>query len=161
MMTDAVRDRLLAEPAPARGAGDGAASAGEGSKGERRVAPSILVVEDEPLVATYIRDVLAESGFTISGVASSGSEAMSLAMVEQPDLALVDIRLAGPMDGIEVATMLRSRYRVPTIFLSGTDDPEILRRAHQARPLGFLQKPFRPSQVFNAIQRALDAMPRD
>ncbi|HUC66947.1 MAG TPA: response regulator [Stellaceae bacterium] len=116
---------------------------------------SILVVEDDALVASYIQEVLEESGFAIAGVASSGPEAMSLASNTRPELALVDIKLAGPMDGIEVARLMRSRFNVLSIFLSGICDPETMERAKTAGPLGFLEKPFRPSQVFNALQRAL------
>lgn len=117
----------------------------------------ILVVEDEALIASYITEVLEESGFRVAGVASSGPEALSLADGAQPGLALVDIRLAGPMDGVEVARLLRERFQVPTIFLSGLTDQATIARAGAARPLGFLGKPFRPSQVFNAIERALKA----
>jgi two-component system, response regulator PdtaR len=125
------------------------------SAGEAKRAVSILIVEDEALIASYIREVLEESGFTIAGIASSGHEAMSLASAGAPDLALVDIRLAGPMDGIEVAQLMRSRFNVHSIFLSGVCDPDTMERAKRAAPLGFLEKPFRPSQVFNALQRAL------
>ncbi|HJU19760.1 MAG TPA: response regulator [Stellaceae bacterium] len=114
----------------------------------------ILVVEDEALLASCIKDVLEESGFSVA-VASSGPEALSLAFANPPDLALIDIRLRGPMSGIEVACHLRDRLGVPPIFLSGAVDPHILERAKEARPAGFLRKPFRPSQVFNAIERVL------
>jgi two-component system, response regulator PdtaR len=116
---------------------------------------SLLVVEDEALVASYIRDVLEESGFVVAGIASSGPEAISLASAGVIHLALVDIKLAGPMDGIEVARLLRDRFGTPSIFLSGFHDPETMERAKTAEPLGFLQKPFRPSQVFNALEKAL------
>jgi DNA-binding NarL/FixJ family response regulator len=115
---------------------------------------NLLIVEDEALVASYIQDVLEESGFIISGVASTGPEALSLATGTPVDLALVDIKLAGPMDGIEVARILLERHAVPSIFLSGMHDPETTRRAQAIGPLGFLQKPFRPSQVFNALEKA-------
>ena len=118
-------------------------------------APSILIVEDEALIASYIQDVLEESGFVVAGVASSGVEALTVAGETAPDLALVDIKLAGPMDGIEVALQMRTRFGVPSIFLSGVADPATLERARSAAPAGFLEKPFRPSQVFNALQRAL------
>jgi len=78
-----------------------------------------------------------------------------IAAADGADLALVDIKLSGPMDGIEVARELRTRSGIGAIFLSGLDDPEVLKRAAVAAPLGFLQKPFLPSQVFNAIDRAL------
>jgi len=116
---------------------------------------SILIVEDEALVASYIEEVLAESGFRVAGVASSGPEALSLAEETRPQLALVDIRLTGPIDGIELACQLRQKFALPAIFLSGLADDETTRRAVAAEPLGFLRKPFRPSQVFNAIERAL------
>jgi two-component system, response regulator PdtaR len=127
----------------------------DSSGGKLKRPVSILVVEDDALVASYIQEVLEESGFAIAGIASSGPEAMSLADDGPPDLALVDIKLAGPMDGIEVSRLLRSRFNVRSIFLSGVCDPETMARAKAAGPLGFLEKPFRPSQVFNALQRAL------
>ena len=80
---------------------------------------SILIVEDEALVASYIEEVLAESGFRVAGVAASGPEALSLAEETQPRLALVDIRLTGPIDGIELACVLRQKFGIPAIFLSG------------------------------------------
>jgi len=116
---------------------------------------SILIVEDEVLVASYIEEVLAESGFRVAGIAASGPEALSLAEETQPRLALVDIRLTGPIDGIELACLLRQKFALPAIFLSGLADDETARRAQLAEPLGFLRKPFRPSQVFNAIEQAL------
>ena len=117
---------------------------------------SILIVEDEALIASYIEEVLGESGFRVAGIAASGPEAISLAAENQPSLALVDIRLTGPIDGIELACLLRERYDLPAIFLSGLADADTTARAQAAQPLGFLPKPFLPSQVFNAIQRALD-----
>ncbi|HWK44345.1 MAG TPA: response regulator [Stellaceae bacterium] len=115
----------------------------------------ILIVEDDAMVATYIAEVLVESGFEVSGVASTGAEALMIAGIDGAHLALVDIKLSGPMDGIEVARELRTQHSIGAIFLSGLDDPAILQRAAVAQPLGFLQKPFLPSQVFNAINRAL------
>jgi CheY-like chemotaxis protein len=117
--------------------------------------PSILIVEDEALIAANIEEVLEESGFRVAGVASSALEALSIADEQRPQLALVDIRLSGDMDGIELACRLRDEYAVPSIFLSGLFDATITTRAERAHPLGFLRKPFRPSQVFNAIERAL------
>ncbi|HEX5317954.1 MAG TPA: response regulator [Stellaceae bacterium] len=119
----------------------------------------ILIVEDEALVATLITDVLREMGFTIIGTAASGLEALALVAEVRPRLALIDIRLTGPVDGIELAIRLREEYGIPGIFLSGTIDPATARRAQAAQPLGLMEKPFRPSEVFNAIERALTVIP--
>lgn len=122
-------------------------------------SPAILIVEDEALIASYIEEVLGESRFIVAGVASSGVEALTLASETAPDLALVDIKLSGPMDGIEVAQLLRARFGIPSIFLSGVADPATIERARLASPFEVLEKPFRPSQVFNALQRALRRRP--
>ena len=116
---------------------------------------SILIVEDEALVASYVEEVLAESGFRVAGIAASGPEALSLAAENHPTLALVDIRLTGPIDGIELACLMRQKFALRSIFLSGLADADTTERAQAAHPLGFLAKPFKPSQVFNAIERAL------
>ncbi len=124
----------------------------EGDSGRRA---SILIIEDDALVASLIQEVLEELGFAVAGIASSGPEALSLTSHAVPDLALVDIRLAGPMDGIELAGELLRRFNVRSIFLSGAFNAETLARARGVDPLGFIAKPFRPSQVFNALQLAL------
>ena len=115
---------------------------------------SILIVEDEALVASYIEEVLGESGYHVAGIAASGPEALSLAAETRPDLALVDIRLTGPIDGIELACRLRRSFSLPAIFLTGLVDGSTSERAQAAQPLGFLRKPFLPSQVFKAIEEA-------
>ena len=125
---------------------------------DTRKQVSILIVEDEALIASYIEEVLGESGFIVAGIAASGPEALSLAAETCPALALVDIRLTGPIDGIELACALRQKYSLPSIFLSGLVDGDTARRAEQAQPLGFLAKPFLPSQVFKAIDRALSEL---
>jgi two-component system, response regulator PdtaR len=116
---------------------------------------TILVVEDDPLVAVLIEDLLTEAGYQVIGLAASGSEALYLAEEATVGLALVDVGLVGPLDGIELACLLRGRFNIPTIFLSGAADVETRRRAAAAQPLDFLAKPFRPSQLYNAIEQAL------
>jgi CheY-like chemotaxis protein len=125
---------------------------------EGRKPVTILIVEDEALVASYIEEVLGESGFRVAGIAASAPEALSLAAESRPSLALIDIRLNGPLDGIELACLLRQKFSLPAIFLSGLIDADTTERARAAQPLGFLPKPFLPSQVFNAIEHALTLM---
>jgi CheY-like chemotaxis protein len=116
--------------------------------------PSILVVEDDPLLASYIKEVLTEAEFRIAGLVSSAAEALALLEHERPDLALVDIQLTGPLDGIELACLLQLKAHIPAIFLSGLTDPKTKLKAAAARPLAFLHKPFRPSTLFNTIEQA-------
>jgi CheY-like chemotaxis protein len=116
---------------------------------------TILIVEDEALVASLIMELLGEMGFEVTGIAASGPGALALARDNPPRLALIDIRLAGPLDGIELACRLRQEFAIPAIFLSGMIDPETALRAQAAQPLALMQKPLRPSEVFNAIERAI------
>lgn len=127
--------------------------------GETSKPLTILIVEDEALVATSIGDMLEELGFTVTGIAASGREALALVAEQKPRLALIDIRLAGAVDGIELASELRNEHGIPAIFLSGAVGPETAVRAQAAQPLGMMQKPFRPSEIFNAIERAMGAIP--
>jgi CheY-like chemotaxis protein len=103
--------------------------------------------------------MLEEMGFDVTGVAASSLEALALVTERKPRLALIDIRLAGSVDGIELAIQLREEYGIPAIFLSGSVGPDIAVRAQAAQPLGMMQKPFRPSEMFNAIERAMSAIP--
>lgn len=115
----------------------------------------LLIVEDDVLLASSLDELLSASGFEVVGIAGSAATAASLAGERHPQLALIDIRLVGPIDGIELACHFREQFRIPAIFLSGLTDPE--ERALVAKPLGFLRKPYRASQVFNVIQRALSS----
>ena len=117
--------------------------------------PCVLIVEDDSMVATYVAEVLVEAGFRVAGVASTASEALSLAEQTACVLALVDIRLPGPQDGIDIAGELRRRFGIGAIFLSGTSDPDHIARAKRVSPYGFLQKPFLPSQMYKALDKAL------
>ena len=118
----------------------------------------ILIVEDEPQLATYIQEVFTRAGYDRADIAASAAEALSLVSQHRPDLVLMDIRLRGDMDGIELACELARRYSIRTVFLSGALDSDTLERARAAKPLGFLSKPFLPSHVFSAVEQALSEM---
>jgi len=121
-----------------------------------KTAPArLLIVEDDVLLASSLQELLNASGFEVVGIAGSAATAASLAEERHPQLALIDICLVGPIDGIDLACHFREQFRIPAIFLSGLSDPETQERALLAQPLGFLRKPYRASQLFNVVQRAL------
>jgi len=117
----------------------------------------LLIVEDDVLLASSLEELLSDAGFEVVGIAGSAATAVSLGGERHPQLALIDIRLVGPIDGIELACQLREQFQIPAIFLSGLTDPETKERALLAKPLGFLRKPYRASQVYNLIQRSLSS----
>ena len=134
-------------------------SATSGATFDRDAATSnpirLLVVEDEALVALYLSDILEDLSYDVCGLASSGAEALDIAAREQPVLALVDIGLHGPLDGIQTAQALRDRHAVASLFMSGASDPETLERARTVTPHGFLQKPYSADQLKNALEGIL------
>ena len=104
---------------------------------------AVLVVEDEFLIAEEIRFVLEEDGLRVVGTAADAAEAWGLAEADPPEIALVDIRLAGGDDGVELARRLHQRFRTPCVFISGSHDPETRARAATVPSSTFLPKPFR------------------
>ncbi|MDR3568336.1 MAG: PAS domain S-box protein [Syntrophobacteraceae bacterium] len=115
----------------------------------------ILVVEDEAIVTMEIEQRLTAMGYLVAAVASSGEQALRLAGEKRPDLVLMDIGLDGDMDGISAAEKIRSRFHVPTIFLTAYSEDSTLERAKRAEPCGFLLKPFDDRELKAAIEIAL------
>lgn len=115
----------------------------------------ILIVEDEALIALEIEKRLRHLGHEVCGIASCDAAALKLAAEHRPDLLLMDIRLVGGMDGIEVAAMIRERLAIPTVYLTAHVDELTLERAKQTDPYGFLSKPFRERDLRIGIEMAL------
>jgi DNA-binding NarL/FixJ family response regulator len=114
----------------------------------------ILIVEDDLLIASEMEAVLTEAGFEIVGVASTGEEAIELAGSRLPDLAVMDIRLAGDRDGVDTALELFRSLGIRSIFASAYSDQEVQRRADPANPLGWLQKPYTTASLTAMVRWA-------
>jgi PAS domain S-box-containing protein len=115
----------------------------------------ILVVEDESLLAEHIRERLIDLGYEVVAVAHSGEEALDRVAASQPDLVLMDIRLKGNIDGIDTARVLRERFNLPVVYLTGETDGGTLERAKATEPLGFLLKPVEEKRLFSTVEIAL------
>jgi PAS domain S-box-containing protein len=118
-------------------------------------ATTILIVEDERIVARDIQNRLTRLGYAVAGVTRFGEEAIRLATELRPDLVLMDIRLAGAMDGVTAAQEIRNRLQLPVIYLTAYADEETLRRARVTEPLGYILKPFEERELRTAIEMAL------
>lgn len=116
---------------------------------------TILVLEDEAVVALELETRLRRLGYRVLGPAISEAEALVLCDEIVPDLLLADVRIAGAVDGIEVARALRSARGVPCVFLTAHSDTNTLRRIVEASPFGYLTKPFREAELHGTIQTAL------
>lgn len=116
----------------------------------------ILVVEDRAPLAARLSETLKELGFTVSGVAGSGASALEAASRDAPDVVVMDIELAGSMDGIEAAKSIRAAIGpLPVVFITGRVDDATVERAVRAGADGFLVKPFRRPALKSAIEIAM------
>lgn len=118
------------------------------------VAKTILVVEDEGIVALDLKRSLEEFGYNVF-TAASGDQAVHLASEIAPSLALMDIRIQGDKDGIETATILHQRFGIPIIFLTAHADNETIQRAKLTEPYGYLTKPVKVNELRSVVEIGL------
>ena len=117
-----------------------------------RKLSSILIVEDERIVARDLQETLLNLGYDAFAVASSAEEAIAKAAEKCPDLVLMDVRIKGQRDGIETAQILRERFEVPVVYLTAHSDDATLERAAKTEPFGYLLKPVNPAELRSAIE---------
>lgn len=114
----------------------------------------ILVVEDNYFVALTIENALTDAGYRVLAVVDSGEAALESVAEARPDLVLMDIRLAGDLNGIDTAVALR-RQGIVSLFASAHFDEGIKARGAAARPAGWLVKPFSDAEVVDVVRLAL------
>lgn len=117
--------------------------------------PRILVVEDETIVARDIKQQLIELGYQPVGHATSGEEALVLASELNPNLVLMDIQLAGALDGIATAQLIREKWALPVVFLTAFAADDVLARAKLTEPFGYILKPFSERELRTVLEMAL------
>ena len=115
----------------------------------------ILVVEDERLIAEDIKRTLNRLGYDVTDTVSTGKKALLSIEEDKPDLVLMDIVLAGEMNGITVAEKIRNRYRVPVVYLTAYADHSTLERAKQTEPYGYIIKPFSDREILTIVDIAI------
>jgi len=119
------------------------------------VNPSIFIVEDEAIVANDIKETLKSKGYNVVGIAKSGELAIEKVKEMKPDLVLMDIHLAGQMDGIEAAGQIHAVSDIPVIYLTAYADMNLLERAKVTEPYGYILKPYDERELHSVIEIAL------
>jgi CheY-like chemotaxis protein/DNA-directed RNA polymerase specialized sigma24 family protein len=117
----------------------------------------VLIIEDEPLIAEDIADLVRRMGHEVIGSAARESEALDLARDRQPELILADIQLKGGDNGIHAVQSILRSAAVPVIFITGF--PERLLTGEQLEPVFLISKPFEPEVLKTAIGQALTVSP--
>ena len=115
----------------------------------------ILVVEDEMSIAQSLQAQLTDLGYEPVGHAAEGAQAIAQALALRPDVVLMDVKLRGALDGITAALKILEQANIPSIFLTAYSSPDLLARAKQAAPLGYILKPFSKLDLSTTIEIGL------
>ena len=119
------------------------------------IKKSILVVEDEAIVARDIEDRLKKLGYTVIEIISSGEEAIQKAKELVPDLILMDIKLKGDINGVKAAEEIRKNYDIPIVYLTSYIDDDTFQSAKITEPFGYILKPFQERELKISIDIAI------
>jgi AmiR/NasT family two-component response regulator len=113
----------------------------------------ILVAEDETIIRLDLKETLERAGFEVCAEARDGEEAVELARAENPDLAVLDVKMPR-LDGIEAARRILAERPIPIVMLTAYGQDELVARAVEAGVFGYLVKPFRETDLLPAMQTA-------
>ncbi|WP_061937313.1 response regulator [Aureimonas sp. AU22] len=113
----------------------------------------VLIVEDEMLLAMDLEDILVEAGYGVVGNAVDMHQAIAMCEEhgERIDIAIMDVHLARGTNGVETAKVLRQRWNIPSLFVSGNIDERMQALALEWEPAGFVGKPFSQREVLKAL----------
>lgn len=114
---------------------------------------TVLVVEDEELIAMLLSDMLEEMGLSVCGKAATASHAVELAELHRPSLVLMDVRLEGTADGVDAALEIDRRFGIPIVFVTGSSDNATVDRIQQGHPAAILFKPILPQQLRATVEK--------
>lgn len=120
---------------------------------DRDLASSVMIIEDEKIIALDLETLVVELGHTVVGVASTRDEAVRVARASRPDLVLADIQLADGSSGVDAARQIMDNANIPIIFI--TAFPECLLTGERPEPTYLVQKPFSRETLRATIGQAL------
>jgi len=115
----------------------------------------VFIVEDEAIIAQDVRVTLEGMGYRVSGMASSGEESVRRVGALHPDLVLMDIKIKGPINGLQAGGEILSRFRIPVIFMSAYTGPGSADASAEARRAPWIQKPFDVRELQDALEGSL------
>lgn len=115
----------------------------------------VIIVEDDPIIAEDIKEMLSNINYSIIGIAYTKSTALDLIKNKNPDLVLLDINLNGQFEGLEIAAFINETKKVPFVYLTSYSSQEIIDKAKTTLPMGYIVKPFNERELYSTIEIAL------
>lgn len=122
----------------------------------KKLLDNILIVEDEPLIAEDISDILQEAGYGIAGIAHNANDAIKILKTNAPALTLLDINIDGEIDGLMLAGIINEKFNIPFIFLTSYTDKPTLAKIAELKASGYITKPFNDSQLVTNIALGIE-----
>jgi len=121
----------------------------------------ILIVEDELIIAAHITQVLTNYGHTVIETITKGEKVPGFIANNIPELILMDINLAGQLDGIETAKIIAETAKIPVIFLTANVAEGTFEKSKEAFPYAFISKPFKPEELLRTIDLIMSRIDRN
>ena len=117
----------------------------------------ILIVEDQGITAFYEAEIMRDLGYEVTGIAITGEDAIQQACRDRPDLILMDIKLAGDMDGREATLKIRKLHQIPVVYVTAHGDKETSKSLKTPPPegIGYVVKPFTKEDLKSEIERII------
>ena len=113
---------------------------------------TILIVEDEMIIAANISLQLTHLGYEVTGIIPRAEEVLPHIRLHVPDILLLDINLKGDIDGIQLAHLIQKEFKIPIIYLTANADEAHFERAKETNPYAFISKPFKKLDLQRAIE---------
>lgn len=111
----------------------------------------ILIIEDDFIIQLYLRELLKNNGFVTTGEVTNFESAIKCINEKRPDIILIDIGLAGKIDGVETAKYISEHFQIPFIFTTGNSDVKTLERAFKTNPIDIIIKPIDENTLLTLI----------
>lgn len=116
------------------------------------MSQNLLIVEDEFVIAQDLRMIVNSLGYGVSGVAKSAAEALDILDREKPDLILLDIKIIGQVNGVELAKLIEKEYHIPYLYVTSYADTSTLNSVKETNPVGYVLKPFDKRDIRVALE---------
>ena len=121
--------------------------------------PRVLVAEDESIIALDIKNTLENWGFNVEATFRTGEELLDFAQKDDPEILIMDISLDGTMDGVEAASKVLEKNKIPVIFMTGETVPDKLSKLKLGVPFTYLKKPFSMAELKRALNNVYPDTP--
>lgn len=121
---------------------------------------NVLVVEDDPMIAESLCDILEMLEHKVVGVAENAEAAIEICNETKPDIALLDIQIGGDIDGVDLSELINEQFQIPFIFTTAFADDTTVQRAREKGPFGYIVKPYGVKDINAAVEVAMSAFER-